>query len=76
MHSTRDFDVSMQPPASTPIARQQLNRVDSSMAQGVAVRALLGLTMIGLPILSKGLMNFLLQRNFERNFVVFLELIA
>lgn len=65
MHSTNDLEVSMQPAASTPIARQQLNKVVSSIAHGVAGATFLGLTIIGFPILSSGLI-FLIESEYFR----------
>lgn len=55
MHSTSDLEVSIHPAASTPIARQQLNKVVSSIAHGVAGTTFFGLTIMGFPILSSGL---------------------
>lgn len=55
MHSTSDLELSIHAAASTPIALQQLNNVVTSIAHGVAGTAFLGLTIIGFPILSSGL---------------------
>ncbi len=53
MHSINDLDDSVQGDASTPNARQQLKRVVSSMAQGVASMTRFGRMTMGLPILSR-----------------------